>query len=211
MRYSYAPGSTAADERDFARRTAGDSAPPPTGFVVVRPAVPYDLATPGTPQGLQLLVRAADAGAHLPPPGGWRYTVTLAVAVSADGGEVVASLALRLHGDLPPAWHRRAWAVWQRRTGDTVPAGQQGVWVPGGAQLRDSGHPDPTRQWREVSLAELKTVVRGELWTPPPPRVAAPAFTVPCPSCGRPARLTSQGRIYASHKCTAPGAMEGRS
>lgn len=166
------------------------AAPPAPAYRVLRPAQPYDLATPGTPAGILAVARAADEG------GAWAYLATLALAEEAETGEVVASLALRLRCDRE---QRRAWVQYVRTKG--------GAWSPsapgglGGAALLDGGRVRP------VGIEELKAIVRGQPWTPPAPRTV---YTVPCPVCQQPAKLTAGGKIFANHRCEAKH-VEGRS
>lgn len=190
MRYSYAPGSDAAHAAELA---------PPTPLprpVILRAAQPYDLATPGTPQGIRAVAAAAERGASLPPPGGWRHRATFALAEGTDGG-IVASLALRLTGDLPGRI-RRAWVAYERTEG--------GGWVPSGAGLLDHG--DTAHPLRPIGIDPLKAMLAGEVWTPPAPALV---FSVPCPTCGKPAKLTGAGKIFANHRCETAGHTEGRS
>lgn len=196
MIYSYAPGSAAAHTRAVAELARG-AAPAEAAHVILRAAQPYDLATPGTPLGITAVARAADEG------GVWRYIATFALAMPA-GGEpdaVVASLALRLAGD-EGGRARRAAVVYVRRTA----ADGRSRWEPhGSAVLLDSA--DAERPVRPVGVEELKAILRGRPWAPPPPRLT---YTVPCPTCRQPARLTSAGQIYASHRCDTKH-VEGRS
>lgn len=192
MRYVYAPGSDAA-------HSAGVLAqPPPAGVsrpTILRAAVAYDLATPDTPQGIRAVAAAAERGATLPPPGGWRHRATFALAENTDEG-IVASLCLRLNGDLPGRV-RRAWVAYAR--------GEGGGWEPQGAALLDHG--DTAQPLRQIGIEPLKAMLQGEVWVPPPPALV---FSVPCPTCGRPAKLTGVGKIYANHKCENTQ-VEGRS
>lgn len=195
MRYPYAPDSDAAHSASV----AAVYAPPPLARpVILRAAMPYDLATPGTPQGIKMLAAAAERGAPLPPPGGWRHRATFALAEDTDR-RIVASLCLRLSGDLPGRV-RRAWVGYARAEG--------GGWAPSGAALLDHG--DTERPLQLIGIEPLKAMLQGEVWVPPPPALV---FSVPCPTCGRPARLTGVGKIYASHRCdgTFRQMVEGRS
>lgn len=178
-------------------------ATPTPSHAILRPAQPYDLATPGTPTGILAVARAAEQGASLRPPGGWRHRATFALAASNDAeSAVVASLVLRLVGDLPGR-PRRAWVAYVRRTD----AAGTVRWVPNGAALLDNG--DVERPMRVIGVEELKAILRGEEWTPPAPR--PPALTVPCPTCGGPLRITNAGVPYANHRCTPTKTTEGRS
>lgn len=189
MKYPYAPGSAPAHDRAVAELGAGRPAPPPP-YAILRPAQLYDLATPGTPAGILAVARAAAQA------GGWRTVATFALAVD-PAGVVVASLALRLCGDLPGR-PRRAWVVYARQAA--------GGWTSRGAALLDHA---AERTVRPLGIEELKATLRGEPWTPPAPRPPAP--TVPCPSCGASVRLTGAGKIYANHRCTTTTGTEGRS
>lgn len=199
MRYSYVPGSAAADARAMAAAIGG-TAPPAPPFVILRPAAPYDLATPGTPLGIVQVARAAEQGATLAPPGGWRHWAALAVATTPDGARTVATLALRLTGDLPGRT-RRAWIAYQRT--------DAGGWRSSGAGMLDTGAPTASG-WpaRPIGIEELKATLRGEVWVPPAP--PQPAYTVPCPTCKQPTRITNAGKIYANHRCETAH-VEGRS
>lgn len=178
-------------ERPRAVAELGAGRPAPAApYAILRPAQLYDLATPGTPAGILAVARAAQQG------GGWRTVATFALAAD-PAGVVVASLALRLCGDLPGR-PRRAWVVYARQAA--------GGWESRGASLLDHG---AERTVRPVGIEELKATLRGDTWVPPAPRPPAP--TVPCPSCGAPARLTGAGKIYANHRCATTTGTEGRS
>jgi hypothetical protein len=200
VKYSYAPGSAAAHDRAVAELARGVPAPPPP-FAILRPAQPYDLATPGTPLGILAVARAADVGEV------WRYSATFALAVAAapkTGDGVLASLALRLNADAPGR-SRRAWVVYLRRADPETGRSSWSAGSEGGAALLDTA--DAVRPIRPIGVEELKATLRGETWASPPPRVV---YTVPCPTCKAPARLTGDGRIYGNHKCDLKH-TEGRS
>ncbi len=199
MKYPYAQDSATAHDRAVAELGGGTQSERAPGPVILRADQPYDLTTPGTPQGIIAVARAAEQGATLPPPGGWSHRATFALAQTPDGAEVIASLCLRLVGDLPGR-PRRAWVAYVRD--------EAGGWRPNGAALLDSA---AERPMRVIGIEELKATLRGEVWMPPVKAPPSPALTVPCPTCGRPARLTGAGKIYASHKCTTSGTTEGRS
>lgn len=200
MRYSYAPGSAAADER-----AATPAAPPEPPWVILRPAQPYDLATPGTPQGITDVARAAAEG------GIYAAAARYAVAASPDGAEVVVSLALRLQADLPGR-RRRAWVVYVRR-GDK--------WAPHGAAVLDDAAPPVRREAEEgappvevvvpvrpVGILELKAILRGVPYVPPPPRPGPPRLR--CYTCDKVTPFsTTTWRPYTRHKCAT--GIEGRS
>jgi hypothetical protein len=195
MKYAYVPGSVIAHERAMAGLSAGaPPAPPP--YTVLRPAQPYDLATPGTPLGLRQLAAAAREG------GLYAGVATLAVALRADGGEVVASLALRLNGD-EPGRVRRAWAVYLRREQ------QDGTvsWAPHGAAVLDGAN--AARPIRAVGIEQLKAIARGVPYVPPPPRGGPPRLA--CFHCDRvtPFSITTW-RPYTRHRCETSG-KEGAS
>lgn len=194
MRYGYAPGSDAAHAAGVAAAPATPAAGGPT---VLRPALPYDLATPGTPIGIRSLARAAAAGAHLPPPGGWQHRATFALAVDDSGAEVIASLCLRLIGDLPDR-PRRAWVAYVRS--------EEGGWQSSGAALIDHG--DPERPLRMVGVEELKAMLRGEVWAPPERDVPM----LQCQGCDRVVRFSmTSWRPYSNHRCDTAVRTEGRS
>jgi len=233
MRYHYLPRSAIADEAARAAAASPPAAPP--GWAILRAAQPYDLATPGTPRGILDLARAAEAG------GGWRHGATLALAMSADGAQVVASLCLRLVGDVPPPplkgsfscrrcrrwlegdWsaadpaarveierqmatgrcdacaaresgRRRAWASYVR-----VTDAEGGIsWKPGGAQLLDTTRPE--RTLLTIGLLELRAVLLGVPYIPPPPRPGPPRLA--CPRCDKVTPFsTSTWRPYTRHRC----------
>lgn len=196
MKYYYAPGSAAAHDRAVAELERG--APPACPqWAILRPAQPYDLATPGTPAGILDVARAAELG------GAWCHRATLAVAASVDGGRVVASLALRLTGDLPGR-ARRAWVVYARAEDGTTGAV---TWKPNGAGLLDAG--DPARPVRPIGINELKCILQGKEWASPPPRPGPPHMR--CYICDKPTPFsTTTWRPYARHRCD-PTHMEGRS
>lgn len=191
MRYSYAPDSDAAHSLALLPPAPPDLAVP----VILRAARPYNLDTPGTPLGIRAVARAADQGASLPPPGGWRHRAMFALAEDVDGA-IMASLSLRLAGDVPGRV-RRAWVAYVRT--------EAGGWADNGSALLDHG--DVEHPLRPIGLEPLKAMLRGEIWTPSPPALV---FSVPCPTCGRPAKLTGVGKIYANHKCENTQ-VEGRS
>lgn len=196
MRYYYALGSAAAHDRAVAELDRGSTAAPPAAYVVLRPAQSYDLSTPGTPAGILAVARAADAG------GAWTHRATFALATSADGTEVVASLALRLQADIPSL--RRAWVAYVRRQAE----GGAAAWRPAGAGLLDAG--DSARPLRPIGVEELKATLRGVPWCPPPPRPAAPKLQ--CQGCDRVVPFAlSTWRPYASHRCVTTTGTEGRS
>jgi hypothetical protein len=195
VRYYYAPGSAAAHDRAVAE-LGGGATPAEPRWAILRPAQPYDLSTPGTPGGILDVARAAAAG------GVWQARATFALAASPDGTEIVASLCLRLAGDLPGR-QRRAWAVYVRAEGGAAPA----VWKPNGAGLLDAG--DPARPLRTIGINELKATLRGEEWRPPPPRPGPPRLR--CYTCDKPTPFsTTTWRPYARHRCD-PAHVEGRS
>jgi hypothetical protein len=178
-----------------------ESVAEPPAFAILRPAQAYDLATPGTPLGILAVARAADVG------GVWRYSARFALAVAAApkaGDGVLASLALRLNADTPDRT-RRAWVVYLRRADPETGRSSWSAGSDGGAALLDTA--DAARPVRAIGVEELKATLRGEPWAPPPARVV---YTVPCPTCKAPARLTGDGRIYSNHKCD-PKHVEGRS
>lgn len=194
MKYYYLPGSAAAHDRAVAESTGGAGAGPPPAYAILRPAQPYDLATPGTPAGILTLAAAA--------AGRWRTEARFALAASVEDGAVVASLALRLTDD-SPGRQRRAWAVYVR-TED--PETGESSWKPAGAGLLDPG--DPTRPLRPIGVNELKAVLRGEVYVPPPPRAGPPRLA--CQECDRATPYsTKTWRPYTRHRC-APR-TEGRS
>ena len=202
MKYYYVPGSAAAHERAVAELGGGTPAAP-APYVILRRAQPYDLSTPGTPAGLLAVARAADAGALLHPPGGWRYVATFALASPADpaGGDVVASLCLRLTGDLPGR-PRRAWVAYVR----AVDGAGRVAWKPNGAALLD---PEAERPVRVIGIEELKATLRGEVWVPPAPRPGPPRLQ--CQGCDRVTPFsTTTWRPYTRHRCV-PAQSEGRS
>jgi hypothetical protein len=129
-------------------------APTPPPYVVIRPAAPYDLATPGTPQGLRQLAAAALEG------GRFTASAALAVAISSADGSVVASLGLRMRGD-EPGRPRRAWAVYVRREAEDGAV----CWESAGAALLDAG---AAPRVRPIGILELRCVLRGEVYVPPP-------------------------------------------
>lgn len=199
MKYSYAPGSAAAHDRAVAELERG-AAPKPPEYAILRPAQPYDLETPGTPAGLLDVARAARQGAHLPPPGGWRYDARFALAqhtAAADPGDVVASLSLRLTGDLP-AGPRRAWVAYVRRVDPETGASK---WAPNGAAIIDHTDADPARRGpRLIGVNELKATLRGEVYVPPPPRPGSPRLQ--CQTCDKVTPYsTTTWRPYTRHKC----------
>lgn len=199
MKYSYAPGSAAAHERSVAELVRGRGAIAPPQWAILRPAQPYDLATPGTPAGILDVARAAAQGALLPPPGGWQHRATFALAAGSSGmqGDVVASLALRLTGDLPGR-PRRAWVAYAR---------DGASWKPNGAGLLDAG--DVERPVRTIGILELKAMLRGEVYVPPPPRAGPPRLR--CPTCDKVTPFsTTTWRPYTRHRCVATH-TEGRS
>lgn len=197
MRYYYALSSAAAHDRAVAELDRGSTAPPPAAYVVLRPAQPYDLSTPGTPAGILAVARAALQGMD------WTPRATFALATSADGTEVVASLALRLLGDLPGR-QRRAWVAYVRRQAE----GGAAAWRPAGAGLLDAG--DVARSLRPIGVEELKAMLRGVPWCPPPPRPAAPKLQ--CQDCDKVVPFAlSTWRPYASHRCVTTTGTEGRS
>lgn len=204
MRYSYAPGSAEADARAVAT-----PAPPAAAYTILRPAQPYDLATPGTPRGILDVARAAEEG------GIYRHSAAFALAASTDGADVVASLSLRLTGDLPGRV-RRAWVVYVRRQG----ADGAVRWAPHGAALLDAGAPPVLREQEEgppvevrrvmrlVNIGELTAELRGVPYVPPPPRPGPPRLA--CYTCDKVTPFsTSTWRPYTRHRCTT--ATEGRS
>lgn len=198
MRYSYAPGSAAAHDRAVAELSSPPT-PPSSTFTVLRRAVPYDLATPGTPSGLLGVARAAREG------GVWRCAAQLAVAVDNRSDDVVASLALRCSADDPAtARRRRAWVVYVR-TGE-------GGWQPtgpldtGGAALLDTA--DAERPVRSIGVLELKALLAEREWVPPAPRRPPPRLR--CYTCDKVTSFsTLTWRPYTRHKCTEQ--KEGRS
>lgn len=197
MKYYYVPGSAAAHDRAVAELAGAAIPAPPAAYVVLRPAQPYDLATPGTPAGILAVARAALQGPD------WTPRATFALAASSDGGDVVASLALRLTGDLPGRV-RRAWVVYVRREREDGTVS----WAPGGAGLLDAG--DPLRPLRPIGVEELKAVLQGKPWSPPPPRPAAPKMQ--CQGCDKVVSFAlSTWRPYTSHKCITTSGTEGRS
>lgn len=196
MRYYYVPGSAAAHDRAVAELGGGTTTSPEPRWAILRPAQPYDLATPGTPGGILEVARAAAHG------GVWRARATFALAASPDGAEIVASLCLRLAGDLPDR-PRRAWVVYVRAEGGAAPA----TWKPNGAGLLDVG--DPARPLRTIGINELKATLRGEEWRPPPPRPGPPRMR--CYTCDKPTPFsTTTWRPYTRHRCD-PTHVEGRS
>jgi len=200
VKYYYVPGSAAAHDRAVAE-LGGQRPAPPAPYAILRPAQPYDLTTPGTPAGLLAVARAAEAGAALPPPGGWRHRATFALASTPDGAEIVASLCLRLVGDLPGR-PRRAWVAYVR----TENAAGEVSWKPNGAALLD---PEAERPMRVIGIEELKATLRGEQWRPPPPRPGPPRMR--CFTCDAvTAFSTKTWRPYARHRCD-PTHVEGRS
>lgn len=196
MRYSYAPGSAAAHERSIAERT-GDTPAPSPAYVVIKPAQPYDLATPGTPLGLRQLSAAAAEG------GIFTQAATFALAVSADGLDVVATLALRLRGD-SPGRVRRAYACYARRLGEDGSVS----WLGDGSAILDSA--DEARPIRHVGILELRAIVAGRVYTPPPPRPGPPRLR--CYTCDKVTSFsTTTWRPYARHRCELTKQTEGRS
>lgn len=190
MRYAYASGSAAADER---ARLAQDAPPAPANpaYTVLRPAASYDLSTPGTPAGLLAVARAAadDEG------GAWAADGRFALAVDR-AGRPVASLALRLQQ--PP---RRAWVVYVR----TVDDDGRSSWKPNGAALLD---PDASRPMRLVGVTELLCILRRRPYVPPAPRPGPPRLR--CYTCDKVTPFsTTTWRPYARHKCETT--TEGRS
>lgn len=200
MKYAYVPGSDAADER---ARRAQDSPPVPPGatWTVLRAAQPYDPATPGTPAGLLDLVRAAAEAEG----GVWHAVVTLAVASSPDGEDVVASLALRLALDAPEdGRRRRAWVVYVRR-GDR-PWSATSTAAGGGAALLDTQA--GAVPMRTLGVLELKAILLGRTYVPPPPRPGPPRLR--CYTCDKVTPFsTSTWRPYARHRCETN--QDGRS
>lgn len=182
MRYPYAPGSYAA--HDEAVRAATTPPAPPRAVRVLTPARPYDPATPGTPAAVRQLVALGGPGAR----------VTFALAEDAAG--LIASLAVRFGPSCPAV----GYAVYTRtqRPGRGV-----GGWESGGCVLWREGSP------KVVGVNELKATLRGEVYTPPPPREPSPK--VPCQGCGAWVSVTRDGKIFASHKCRTTAGVEGRS
>lgn len=199
MKYSYAPGSVAAHDLAVAELSAG-AEPAAPAYAILRPAQPYDLATPGTPSGIVDVARAADAGALLPAPGGWRHRATFALAADA-AGRIVASLCLRLEGDLADR-PRRAWVTYVRSEDDDGAV----AWRPNGAAMLDAERsPSP----KLIGINELKALLRGEVWTPPPPRPGPPKLR--CYGCDRvTAYSTTTWRPHTRHRCESTQ-TEGRS
>jgi len=195
MKYPGLPSSAAAHDRAVAELGAG-APPAKLAYVVLRPAEPYDLATSGTPLGLRQLAAAAAEG------GAWFVWATLALALAADGA-VVASLALRCIGDLPGR-PRRAWAAYVRTEAEDGTVS----WVPNGAMLADHG--DAERPVRIVGILELKAVLRGEVYVPPPPRPGPPRFR--CYHCDQVTPFSvATWKPYARHRCETTKQTEGRS
>lgn len=189
-------------------RPAGSDAPA-AAYTILRPAQPYDLATPGTPRGILDVARAADEG------GIYRHSAAFALAASTDGTDVVASLSLRLSADLPGRV-RRAWVVYIRRQGEDGAV----RWAPNGAALLDAGAPvelraeedgrliEVARVLRLVNIGELTAELRGVPYVPPPPRPGPPRLR--CYTCDRVTPFsTKTWRPYTRHKCATT--IEGRS
>lgn len=194
MKYPGLPRSAAAHDRTVAELAAG-VAPPAPAYTVVRPAQPYDLATPGTPRAVLDVAKAASAG------GVYACMCTFALAADAAGG-VVASLALRFAGDLPGR-PRRAWVVYVRSADEDGAV----TWKPNGAALLDAT--DPGRPMRQLGVTELKAVLAGVPYVPPVPRPAAPKLQ--CQTCDKITSFSiSTWRPYARHRCETKQS-EGRS
>jgi hypothetical protein len=110
--------------------------------------------------------------------------VTAAVAARPDGG-IVASLAVRVPGVGFAAYTR----------------GEDGAWGTAGAVLADP-------HVRKVGVTQFAARLSGVEYVPPAPRPAA--AKAECPGCGAEVNVTSDGKIYKSHRCKVSG-TEGRS
>lgn len=194
MKYPGLPRSAAAHDRAVAELSAGLVAPAPA-YTILRPAQPYDLATPGTPRAVLDVAKAAAAG------GVYACTCTFALAADAAGG-MVASLALRFADDLPGR-PRRAWVVYVRAEDE----GGAVAWRPNGAALLDGA--DAGRPMRQLGVTELKAVLAGVPYVPLAPRPAAPKLQ--CQTCDKITSFSvSTWRPYARHRCETRQS-EGRS
>jgi hypothetical protein len=152
-----------------------------------RPAAPA-LAT--APLILRRAVEVSHDDASLPTAvrGLLRLTgpaarVTAAVAARPDGA-IVASLAVRIPGV--------GYAVYTR--------GEDGAWETAGAVLA-------APHLRKVGVTEFAAILAGVEYVPPAPRETIRGC---CVACRAEVSITTDGKIYASHKCKV-NKTEGRS